>query len=205
MKKFHADLILKDSFYQECGSPVLPIPFSMEDLNEMRLNNGISFTIITDNLLQMVSENSKLKTQYRFLILHCCLIAGGEAARMGDHKLSNHYLLAAADYSPDSFVVRKNLARSFQHLQKYQEAVNNYKYVILNHACDDRTWVYFIECLYAIGEIESATNIIKLLRSNAEQTGLDAKISFGAQALMVLSEDNAPEELKLLFKKFFTQ
>lgn len=203
MKKFVMDIILKESFYQECGSPCLPIPFSMEDMNEMRLKGGISYTVVADNLLQMVSENPEKKTVYQPLIVHCCLHAGGEAAAKGDHEHSNHCFLAAAAFDPFSVIVRINLARSYQHLRQYDQAISNYQFALSNHASDDSTWIYFIECLYAIGEFEHARNFIKILKENAERTGQGVKLSFGLLATNLLSKDHAPEELKAWFYESF--
>jgi tetratricopeptide (TPR) repeat protein len=199
MKQADLDIIFKDDFYQECGSPVLPIPFSREDMLEFTRTNNIAREIIADNLLQMVSIFPERINAYQRLLVHCCLVAGGEAAKKGNHHLSNHYFLQAAEFSPGSFTAHQNLARSFQHLGSYQEAINHYKYVIINNKdYDSSIWVYVLECLYAMGEIEEVHNIFNKI---VEEADMYAKLAFRLQGIGILTRDNAPKELKTMFNK----
>ncbi len=205
MKTFAMDLILKDHVYQECGSPILPIPFSMEDMDEIRRTNGITQSIVADNLLQMVETNPEKNSLYHSLLVHFCLNAGGEAAAMGNHRKSNYYFVSAAKFSPISTIVRKNLARSYQHLGLFHDAITNYEYVIKEKDSDEKTWVFYIECLYAIGESEAAKNLLRILAENTGRSGSWAKQSFGITAISILSDDNAPEGLKLLANEYFLE
>jgi tetratricopeptide (TPR) repeat protein len=205
MKKLGLGLVFKEDFYQECGSPPLPIPFSFEDMQEFHRNNGISMTVIADNLLQMVGTDPDKIDTYKRLIVHICQIAGSDAARNENYDLSNHYFLQAAKFAPNSGVVRKNLARSYLLLHRYQDALDNYIYTNkVTENTDDSIWVYLIECLYLMGETEHARGITQNLLHNAEKAGLETKVQFGILATRLLSKDNAPEELKNLFRDFFT-
>jgi tetratricopeptide (TPR) repeat protein len=201
MKQADLEIVLRDDFYQECGSPVLPIPLNREDMLEFTRTNHIAREIIADNLLQMVSIFPERINDYQRLLVHNCLVAGGEAARKGDHHLSNHYFLKASEFAPGSFTVHQNLARSFQHLGSYQEAINHYKYVITNNKDYDLgLWIYVLECLYAKGEIEEVHNLLKIIKESGEYT----KLTFHMQGVGILTRDNAPDELKIMFKKVFS-
>lgn len=184
---------------------MLPIPFSMEDMLEITRTNGIAMTVIADNLLQMAELYPDKIDTYRRLIVHSCLNAGGEAARDQNHPLSNHYFLRAADFAPNYMIVHQNLARSFQRLHAYRDAIDHYWIAIqLSETPVASLWIYLIECLYELGEVEHARGITQTLLRRAEEAGLGKKLGFGVEATHLLAKDHAPEELQDLFKGFFT-
>jgi hypothetical protein len=204
MKELDVKLMFKEDFYNECLSPMLPIPFNSSELMELTQNIGIPMSVVADNLLQMVNEHPEEVGPYHRLIIHSCKIAGIEASKQKDFPVSNEYFLSAATLDPENLEVRKYLGRSYHLIKKYPEAINSYMFVIENGMGSDLSvWVYFIECLYLNGEVDQAKWFIHSLLENVKRDGFEAKLMFGVRATRLLAIDNAPEEVKNLFKPFF--
>jgi hypothetical protein len=198
MKKLDIDIMLKESFYKECSSPMLPIPFSSEDMKHI-IAEGVSLSVVADNLLQMTDQHPEKINSYTPLMLHCCLNAGEEAAVAGDHFRSNHYFLLASDLAPDDLEVRQNLARSYQHLGKNAEALDNFLFV-LHNAGDFSNGLFeatvcMIECYYAIGEKETARKFASKLTQKINQLGEVEKTIPQMLIKKILTRDQAEEEL----------
>jgi tetratricopeptide (TPR) repeat protein len=208
MKKFEMEITLKDEFYQECGSIALPIPLSKEDMLEITRNNCVSMTVVADNLLQVIKTYPKLITVYRRLLVHSCVFAGGAASHEGNHELAIYYYLAAADFDPRNFKINQYLARNYQLMHLYKDAIDNYETVILH---DDRydadTWailrVNYIACFYYLRKMEQVHDLLKKLKKEIGEVSNDATVVFGLRAAFMLSTDKAPEELQELFKSYF--
>ncbi|MBI9050392.1 MAG: tetratricopeptide repeat protein [Anaerolineaceae bacterium] len=204
MRKSDWEIVFKEDFYKECGSPMLPIPVSMEDMLEVTQVNYLARDVIADNLLQMVKDFPERINTYHRLLVHCCLVAGGEAAHKGDHHRSNYYFLKAVDFAPGNFEVHKNLARSYQHLGLFYEAICHYQFVIDNQKnFHPSLWVYLLECMHAKGEVEEAKKLFDMLFEVMSDPKVNQKLVFGVLGVSILTQDNAPEELKNMFDRLF--
>lgn len=204
MKELDVMLMFKEEFYNECSSPMLLIPFNSIELMQFTQNKEIPMSVIADNLQQMVDEHPEKFGLYKRLIIHTCTIAGLESYKQKEFFVSNQYFLSAAALDPENVEVRKYLARSFHLIKKYQEAIDSYMFAINNGGSDIPTWVYFIECLYIIGEVNHAEGFTQSLLKNVKRDGFSTKLMFGVMATRLLAEDNAPEEVKNMFKPFFS-
>ncbi|GAP20366.1 tetratricopeptide repeat protein [Leptolinea tardivitalis] len=204
MKELDVMLMFKEEFYNECSSPMLLIPFNSIELMQFTQNKEIPMSVIADNLQQMVDEHPEKFGLYKRLIIHTCKIAGIESYKQKKFFVSNQYFLSAAAIDPENVEVRKYLARSFHLIKKYHEAIDSYMFVIKNGGSDIPTWVYFIECLYIIGEVNHAQGLTQSLLKNVKRDGVGAKLMFGVTATRLLAEDKAPEEVRNLFKPFFS-
>lgn len=201
MKELDVKLMFKEDFYNECSSPMLLIPFNSSEIMQ---NTEIPMSVIADNLLQMVNEHPEEVGPYKRLIIHSCTIAGIEYYKQKDFPVSNQYFLSAAAFDPENVEVQKYLGRSFHLIKKYHEAIDCYMFAIKNGMGSDiPSWVYFIECLYLVGEVDHAKGLTLSLLKNVKRDGYNAKLMFGVMATRLLAEDNAPEEVKNLFKPFF--
>ncbi|MBI9050770.1 MAG: hypothetical protein JEZ00_15215 [Anaerolineaceae bacterium] len=204
MKKNYYELYFTEKIYRECGSPVLPVPISVEDMLEVARVDHLSSEVIADSLLKMVKEFPERLFQYERLLVHSCFAAGGETARNGDDQRSNYYLLQAVEYAPESSFFHEHLARSYHRLGSYEEALNHYYFVIKNNRHFDRRLLIFIlECLFTLGRIEEVNGLLNLLLEKSKDPEMGYDIVFGMQGVSILSEDNAPEELRAIFKSFF--
>jgi tetratricopeptide (TPR) repeat protein len=203
MKNLDIDIVLKESFYQDCESPILPIPFSDQDIKTM-LNGGISMSVIADNLLQMVDQNPAKLISYKPLIVYSCLNAGGIAAEEGNQTVSNYYFLLASDLAPDDIVVRQNLARSYQHLAQYNEAIDNYLFVLQNSDNSTggilETAVCLIECYFDNREREVSRQLARELIFNIESQENKAKMIAWATIFAILNRDKADKILLGYFR-----
>lgn len=202
MKKLDIDIMLKESFYKECSSPMLPIPFSSDDMKHI-ISDGVSLSIVADNLLQMTDQHPERIDSYTPLLLHCCLNAGEEAAVSGDHIRSNYYFLLASDFAPDDMEIRQNLARSYQQLGKHGEALDNFLFV-LHNAGDFSNGLFeaticMIECYYAIGEKDTAQKFANQLIKNINKLNPVEKAIPRMLINKILMRDQADDELKLYF------
>jgi tetratricopeptide (TPR) repeat protein len=202
MKNLDIDIVLKESFYLDCESPVLPIPFSEDDINTM-LNGGVSMSVIADNLLQMIDQHPTRIAKYKPLIVFSCLNAGGTAADEGNHILSNYYFLLASDFAPDDMAVRQNLAYSYQHLHRYEEAIDNYLFVLNNSDHNTggllETAVCVIECYFNNGDSEAARQLTRELIINIGSQANGSKMEAWATIIDILNRDNADKTLQDYF------
>jgi tetratricopeptide (TPR) repeat protein len=208
MKKFDLEVIFKDKFYKDCGSIPLPIPLSNEENFEIIRNNFVSMIVVADNLLQMIKTYPERITAYRRLVVQSCLYAGGIASQKGNHKLAIYYYLAALDLDPGNFIIHQYLARNYQLMHLYKDAIENYEIVILyDDRCDEDMWavirVYYIACFYCMGMIEQVHDLLKKVQKEIGEVSHDASVAFGLRAAFILSRDKAPEELQELFKSYF--
>jgi tetratricopeptide (TPR) repeat protein len=202
MKKLEIDIVLKESFYEECASPVLPIPLSEEDINTM-INGGLKMSVIAENLLQMVDHHPDRLSAYKPLIIYSFMNAGGEAAIDGDYSRSNQFFMVASDFSPDDMVIRQNLARSYQRLSLFGQAIDNYMYVLQNSDQNTggllETAVCMIECVYLSGQKEFAHQLAYDLIQNVESQDYDAKIAAWITINQILFRDESDECLHQYF------
>jgi hypothetical protein len=202
MKTLDIEILLNESFYQESQSPILPIPFSDDDMKIM-LKSGISMSVITDNLLQMIDQHPEKSTEYKPLIVYGCLNAGGSAASEGNFEVSKHYFLLASDFAPEDLVVRQNLARSYQQLSQYSAAIDNYLFVV-QHATQAtegllETLVCMIECFYANNEKDMARKLAGDLMTNITSQP-DEAVSRARETIdSILVRDHADEIVRDYF------
>ncbi len=202
MKTLDIEILLDESFYQESQSPILPIPFSDDDMKIM-LKSGISMSVITDNLLQMIDQHPERSTEYRPLIVYGCLNAGGSAASDGNFEVSKHYFLLASDFAPEDMVVRQNLARSYQQLSQYSEAIDNYLFVLqrANQSTEGllETVVCMIECFYANNEKDTARKLAADLMTNITSQPVEA-VSLARETInSILVRDKADAIVREFF------
>jgi hypothetical protein len=202
MKKLEIDIVLNESFYEECASPILPIPLSEEDILTM-VNGGLKMSVIAENLLQMVDDHPDRLSAYKPLIIYSFMNAGGEAAINGDYLRSNMFFSIASDFSPGDIVIRQNLARSYQLLSMFDQAIDNYMYVLQNSDQNTggllETAVCMIECVYLNGQKEFANKLTHDLVQNVESQDYDAKTTAWMTINQILIRDKSDECLHQYF------
>lgn len=205
MKNFEVELVMKPDFYQLLESPMLPIPFSKTELEKLIQSGGIPISVIADNLLQMVKQEPKKTNLYRQLIINSCIEAGKELYKTGNFVMMNNYYIEAEKLNPLNCETRKLLARSFQLLNRLDDAIENYMiFIKTTPDADFQVWVYFIECLYLSGEIEHAKSLANKIISNIERNLPKEKLMYGIRATRLLSEDHAPSEIDDLFRPLYS-
>ena len=204
-KDFEVELVMKPDFYRIFESPMLPIPFCKTELEELTKLGEIPISVIADNLLQMIKQEPEKTDLYRQLTINTCIEAGKEIYKTGNYALMNSFYQEAEELNPRTCETRKLLARSFQLLNKLDEAIENYMIFIKSAPdADFQVWVYFIECLYLSGEIDHAKGLAQRIISNIERDLPKEKLMFGIRATRLLSEDHAPSEIDDLFKPLYS-
>jgi tetratricopeptide (TPR) repeat protein len=151
----------------------------------------------------MIDQHPEKITDYKPLIVYGCLNAGGSAANEGNFDSSKKYFLLASDFAPEDMVVRQNLARSYQQLSQYNEAIDNYLYVLQNSTQNTEglleTAVCLIECFYENNERDIARQLIFDLIMNINSQPEEAQSNIWDTINNILQRDNANPNLQKSF------